>query len=43
VQGSGGIRDSADLARLRAAGCAGAITGKALLDGALKLEEALAC
>jgi phosphoribosylformimino-5-aminoimidazole carboxamide ribotide isomerase len=43
VQASGGIRDTVDLAALRATGCAGAITGKALLDGALKLEEALAC
>ena len=43
VQASGGIRDAADLAALRKIGCAGAITGKALLDGALKIEEALAC
>jgi phosphoribosylformimino-5-aminoimidazole carboxamide ribotide isomerase len=43
VQASGGIRDAEDLARLRAVGCAGAITGKALLDGALRIEEALAC
>jgi len=43
VQASGGIRNVADLAALRAAGCAGAITGKALLDGKLSLAEALAC
>lgn len=43
VQASGGIRDAGDLAAVRSAGCAGAITGKALLDGAMKLEEALAC
>jgi len=43
VQASGGIRDTADLVALRAAGCGGAITGKALLDGALTLAEALAC
>jgi len=43
VQASGGIRDADDLAALRKIGCAGAITGKALLDGALKIEEALAC
>lgn len=43
VQASGGVRNAADLAALRAAGCAGAITGKALLDGKLLLAEALAC
>ena len=43
IQASGGIRDMTDLMQLRAIGCAGAITGKALLDGALKLDEALAC
>jgi phosphoribosylformimino-5-aminoimidazole carboxamide ribotide isomerase len=43
VQASGGIRDVADLATLRTAGCAGAITGKALLDGKLTLAQALAC
>jgi len=43
VQASGGIRSAADLVALRAAGCAGAITGKALLDGALTLAQALAC
>jgi phosphoribosylformimino-5-aminoimidazole carboxamide ribotide isomerase len=43
VQASGGIRDTSDLTALREIGCAGAITGKALLDGALKIEDALAC
>ena len=43
IQASGGIRDARDLAKLRDIGCAGAITGKALLDGALAVEEALAC
>jgi len=43
VQASGGIRDAGDLAALRNIGCAGAITGKALLDGALAIEAALAC
>jgi phosphoribosylformimino-5-aminoimidazole carboxamide ribotide isomerase len=43
VQASGGIRDASDLATLRTVGCAGAITGKALLDGTLKVEDALAC
>ncbi len=43
VQASGGIRDAADLVALRAAGCAGAIAGKALLDGKLTLAQALAC
>jgi phosphoribosylformimino-5-aminoimidazole carboxamide ribotide isomerase len=43
LQASGGIRDTNDLATLRRIGCAGAITGKALLDGEMNLEEALAC
>jgi phosphoribosylformimino-5-aminoimidazole carboxamide ribotide isomerase len=43
IQASGGIRDIDDLAALRATGCAGAITGKALLSGLLDLEAALAC
>jgi len=43
LQASGGIRDAADLVALRTAGCSGAITGKALLDGALTLAQALAC
>ncbi len=43
VQASGGVRDVADVAAARAAGCAGAVLGKALLEGRLWLEEALAC
>jgi phosphoribosylformimino-5-aminoimidazole carboxamide ribotide isomerase len=43
VQASGGVRDAADVAAARAAGCAGAVLGKALLDGRLSLVEALAC
>ncbi|HSR65282.1 MAG TPA: HisA/HisF-related TIM barrel protein, partial [Xanthomonadaceae bacterium] len=43
VQASGGVRDGGDLGLLRAAGCGGAVLGKALLEGMLPLEEALAC
>ncbi|MFZ6694326.1 1-(5-phosphoribosyl)-5-[(5-phosphoribosylamino)methylideneamino]imidazole-4-carboxamide isomerase [Stenotrophomonas acidaminiphila] len=43
VQASGGVRDVADVAAARAAGCAGAVLGKALLEGRLRLQEALAC
>ncbi|KAA2284517.1 HisA/HisF-related TIM barrel protein [Arenimonas fontis] len=42
LQASGGIRDGADLEAVRAAGCAGAVLGKALLDGCLELADALA-
>jgi len=41
VQASGGIRDGADLLAARAAGCAGAIVGKSLLEGACSLGETL--
>ena len=43
VQASGGVRDVADVAAARAAGCAGAVLGKALLEGRIDLREALAC
>jgi phosphoribosylformimino-5-aminoimidazole carboxamide ribotide isomerase len=43
IQASGGIRDAADVAAARAAGCAGAIVGRALLDGQVGLEELLRC
>ncbi|NUS37945.1 MAG: 1-(5-phosphoribosyl)-5-((5-phosphoribosylamino)methylideneamino)imidazole-4-carboxamide isomerase [Lysobacter sp.] len=43
VQASGGVRDVPDLDALRAAGCGGAVLGRALLDGALPLREALTC
>ncbi|MBS0219061.1 MAG: 1-(5-phosphoribosyl)-5-[(5-phosphoribosylamino)methylideneamino]imidazole-4-carboxamide isomerase [Proteobacteria bacterium] len=43
LQASGGIRDAADVSAARAAGCAGAVLGKSLLDGRLSLEDALRC
>ena len=43
VQASGGVRDVVDVTAARAAGCAGAVLGKALLEGRMSLEEALAC
>ena len=43
LQASGGVRDVADVIAARAAGCAGAVLGKALLEGRLSLPEALAC
>jgi phosphoribosylformimino-5-aminoimidazole carboxamide ribotide isomerase len=38
-QASGGVRDVNDLAELAAAGVAGTVSGKALLEGRLKPEE----
>jgi len=43
IQASGGIRDADDVRAVREAGCAGAVLGKALLDGNMTLQEALAC
>lgn len=43
LQASGGVRDTADVIASRDAGCAGAVLGKALLDGRLDLAEALSC
>ncbi|MDR1075832.1 MAG: 1-(5-phosphoribosyl)-5-[(5-phosphoribosylamino)methylideneamino]imidazole-4-carboxamide isomerase [Xanthomonadaceae bacterium] len=43
IQASGGVRDLADVGGARATGCAGAILGRALLEGKLVLREALAC
>lgn len=43
LQASGGVRDVADVIAARDAGCAGAVLGKALLEGRLTVEEALAC
>lgn len=43
VQVSGGVRDLGDVTAARAAGCAGVVLGKALLEGRLALAEALAC
>ena len=39
LQASGGVRDIADLQALRGAGCAAAITGRALLDGTITAAE----
>lgn len=43
LQASGGVRDAADVVAVREAGCAGAVLGKALLEGRMTVEEALAC
>lgn len=43
IQASGGIRDVADIAASRAAGCAGAVLGKALLEQRFELKDALSC
>ncbi len=43
IQASGGFRNPADVVAARDAGCAGAIVGKALLDGTVGLEELLRC
>ncbi|MEN5039822.1 1-(5-phosphoribosyl)-5-[(5-phosphoribosylamino)methylideneamino]imidazole-4-carboxamide isomerase [Stenotrophomonas sp. TWI1149] len=43
VQASGGMRDADDVAQAKAVGCDGAILGKALLEGRMTLEGALAC
>ena len=43
VQASGGVRDATDLRALRQLGLAGAVIGRALLEGRLTLAEALAC
>ena len=43
VQASGGVRDAADVLGARKAGCAGAVLGRALLEGRLQLGDALAC
>src|SRR5690606_34071579 len=42
VQASGGVRDAADVIAARDAGCAGAVLGRALLEGHLQLADALA-
>ncbi len=41
LQASGGVRDVDDIIQARAAGCAGAVLGKALLDGRFALVDAL--
>lgn len=43
LQASGGARDVADVEAAREAGCSGIVLGKALLEGRMKLDEALAC
>jgi len=43
MQASGGVRDAADIRAAKAAGCGGAVLGKALLEGRLQLDEALSC
>lgn len=40
---SGGVATLEDLVRIRAAGLAGAVVGRALFDGRFTLKEALAC
>jgi phosphoribosylformimino-5-aminoimidazole carboxamide ribotide isomerase len=42
VQASGGVRDAADVRNARLSGCAGAVLGRALLEGRLQLADALA-
>lgn len=41
IIGSGGVSSLTDLGNLKAAGCAGAILGRAMYEGAFTLEEAL--
>ncbi len=43
IQASGGLSTLTDLAALHAAGCAGVVMGRALLEGRFTLAEALAC
>ncbi|PPU94893.1 1-(5-phosphoribosyl)-5-[(5-phosphoribosylamino)methylideneamino]imidazole-4-carboxamide isomerase [Xanthomonas albilineans] len=43
VQASGGVRNAADVRATREVGCAGVVLGKSLLEGRLRLDEALAC
>jgi len=42
VIASAGIASAADIAAVRALGCAGAIVGRALYEGRVTLEDALA-
>lgn len=42
VQASGGVRDLADVRATRAAGCAGVVLGRSLLEGALTVREVVA-
>ena len=43
LQASGGARELADVTRARDAGCGGIVLGKALLEGRIRLQDALAC
>lgn len=43
LQASGGARNLADLRAIRDAGCDGIVLGKALLEGRLRLSDALSC
>ncbi len=43
LQASGGIRDAADLAAVEAIGCAGAVLGRSVLEGALDLRSLATC
>jgi phosphoribosylformimino-5-aminoimidazole carboxamide ribotide isomerase len=43
LQASGGMRDVADIVAAREAGCAGAVLGRALLEGGMAIEDALTC
>ncbi|HLM52926.1 MAG TPA: HisA/HisF-related TIM barrel protein, partial [Pseudoxanthomonas sp.] len=42
VQASGGVREAVDVGIARAAGCAGIVLGRALLEGRFTLPQALA-
>jgi phosphoribosylformimino-5-aminoimidazole carboxamide ribotide isomerase len=43
LQASGGVRDVADIVAARDSGCAGAVLGRALLEGGMRIEDALSC
>jgi phosphoribosylformimino-5-aminoimidazole carboxamide ribotide isomerase len=43
LQASGGASEVDDVARVRALGCSGIVLGRALLEGRIRLPEALAC
>lgn len=43
LQASGGMRDVADILAAREVGCAGAVLGRALLEGGMTIEDALTC
>lgn len=43
LQASGGARELADVVQARDAGCGGIVLGKALLEGRIRLQDALAC